>query len=54
MTGLRFHTSPDRWACPKGRSGLTREYVHGKLLPMQEPVARRGLLARIFGRWAGR
>ena len=49
MTAPRYHTSrPDQWTLPRGRSGLSREYVHGRLQPMPEP--KRGLLARILGR----
>lgn len=31
MTARRYHSSrPNEWVQPRPRSGLTREYVHGK------------------------
>ena len=44
-----FRTSrPDNWTQPRGNSGLSREHVHGKLLPMEEP--RRSWWRRLLGR----
>jgi len=49
MTASRYHTSrPDQWTHPRGRSGLSREYVHGRLQPMPEP--KQGFWAKVFGR----
>jgi len=48
MTPYPIRTSgQDNWQ-PRARSGLSREYVHGPLVPMDDDTP--GMFARIFRR----
>ena len=48
----RIYTSspPTQWVLPRPQSGFSREYVHGKVLPMDYERPRLGWLRWIFGR----